>query len=278
VPGDIRDIPLSIHQLTLLDVEPEELVDIAAELSCNHLCLFLELPGGENHFPRVRSVQHAHQLRRRLDDNGVSVFNTDTFLVTPTTDFKRYEPMVEIAAAVGAQVIDVMCHHPDFARAAEIIANFTRLVRSYGLRTLMEPTPRTTTKTLDDAVKVLSLVDDPSLTLNVDILHLMRSGQQLSDLARIDPSCWYYAQISDGPPHVPVELQKAESSENRMIPGEGQFPLVEFVRMLPPNGVLSVEVPLMRFQAELPPRARARRAVEGARSVLAAAAASDVAL
>jgi sugar phosphate isomerase/epimerase len=275
MPSAIHDIPLSIHQLTLLDVEPEELVDIAGELGCKHVCLFLELPGGQNGFPRVRTVQHAHQLRRRLEDKGMSVFNTDTFLVTPKTDFRSYEPMVEIAAAVGAQVIDVMCHHPDFAPAAEIIANFARLVSSYGLRTLMEPTPRTTTKTLEDAVKVLNLVDDPSLTLNVDILHLMRSGQQLSDLARIDPSRWYYAQISDGPPHVPVELQKAESGENRMIPGEGQFPLVEFVRMLPPNGVLSVEVPLMRLQAELPPRMRARRAVEGARSVLAEAAASD---
>jgi sugar phosphate isomerase/epimerase len=72
-----------------------------------------------------------------------------------------------------------------------------------------------------------------------------------------------------------VELQKAESGENRMVPGEGQFPLVEFVRMLPPNGVLSIEVPLMRFQAELAPRGRAQRAVEGTRSVLAAAAASN---
>jgi sugar phosphate isomerase/epimerase len=275
MPGAIRDIPLSIHQLTLLDVEPEELVDIAAELGCNHVCLFLELPGGQNGFPRVRSVQHAHQLRRRLEDNGMSVFNTDTFLVTPKTDFRSYEPMVEIAATVGAQVIDAMCHHPDFVAAAEIIANFARLVSSYGLQTVMEPTPRTTTKTLEDAVKVLNLVGDPSLTLNVDILHLMRSGQQLSDLARVDPSLWYYAQISDGPPHVPVELQKAESGENRMVPGEGQFPLVEFVRMLPPNGVLAVEVPLMRLQAELPPRMRARRAVEATRSVLAEAAARD---
>jgi sugar phosphate isomerase/epimerase len=275
VPSDIRDTPLSIHQLTLLDVEPEEFIDIAAELGCNHVCLFLDLPGGENSFPRVRTMQQAHRLLRRLEGNGMSVFNTDTFLVTPTTDLKSYEPMVEVAAAVGAQVINVMCHHPDPEPAAEIMANFARLARNYGLRTMIEPSPRATIKTPADALQILGLIGDPSMALNIDILNFMRGGQQLSDLAKIDPSRWYYAQISDGPPHVPADLQKAEASENRMIPGEGQFPLVEFVRMLPPNGVLSVEVPLMRFQAELPPRARARRAVEGARSVLAEAAARD---
>jgi sugar phosphate isomerase/epimerase len=221
------------------------------------------------------NVKQARQLRQRLADKGMSVFNTDTFLVTPRTDVKRYESMLEIAATLGAHVVDIVSNHPDPEASAAIIAEFVKLARTYGLRCLIEPIRFTTVKNLDDVLRIIALCGDPSLAINVDVMHLMRSGRGPADLAKVDPSLRYYAQISDGPINMPDELQLAESNGDRMVPGEGEFPLVEFVRLLPPGGVLAVEAPLTRLKDSVPPLERARMAVEGARSVLSKAAALE---
>ena len=265
-------VPLSLHQLTITDVNSEEFVDIAAELGCDHVCLFLDMPGGESAYPRVKTVEEARQLRQRVEDKGMSVFNTDTLLCAPHTVVSDYERMVEIAATLGAHVMDIVSIHPDPEAAAAIISDFTKLVRSYGMRTVMEPIRYTTLKNLDDAMEIITLCGDLAPAINLDVLHLIRSGRGPADVARIDPALRYYAQISDGPLELPDDLYPAEANGDRGVPGTGEFQLVEFLRLLPPGGVVAAEVPLTRLKNSVPPLERARMVVNGARSVLAKAA------
>jgi sugar phosphate isomerase/epimerase len=278
MPNGQRTIPLSLHQLTVTDVDSEQFVDIAAELGCDHVCLFLDMPDAQSPYPCVKSVDQARGLKQRLADNGMSVFNTDTFLVTPKTDFRRYEGMLEIAATLGAQVVDIVSVHPDPEAAAAIIDDFVKMAKGYGLRSVIEAIRFTRIKNLDDALHIIALCDNPDLALNVDIMHLMRSGRRPADLAaKAAPSLRYYAQISDGPIDMPDERQEWEANGDRMVPGTGEFPLVEFVRMLPPDGVVAVEAPLTRLKDSVPSLERARMVVKGARSVLAKAAMEDAA-
>jgi sugar phosphate isomerase/epimerase len=265
-------IPLSLHQLTVTDVDSEGFVDIAGELGCDHVCLFLDMPGGQSAYPRVKTVEQARQLRQRVEDKGMSVFNTDTFLCAPHTVVSDYERMVEIAATLGAQVIDIVSIHDNPEAAAEIVSDFTRLVRSHGMRTIMEPIRYTKLRNLDDAMQIITLCGDLAPAINLDVMHLIRSGRRPADVAKIDPALRYYVQISDGPLEQPDDLYRAEANGDRGVPGTGEFPLVEFLRLLPPGGVVAAEVPLTRLKDSVPPLERARMVVNGARSVLAKAA------
>jgi sugar phosphate isomerase/epimerase len=168
--------------------------------------------------------------------------------------------------------MDIVSIHPNPEAAAEIISDFTKLVRSHGMRTIMEPIRYTTLKNLDDAMEIITLCGDYAPAINLDIMHLIRSGRGPADVAKIDPALRYYAQISDGPLNQPPELYQPEANGNRGVPGTGEFPLVEFLRLLPPGGVVAAEVPLTRMQDSVSPLERARMVVDGARSVLAKAA------
>ena len=157
------------------------------------------------------------------------------------------------------------------AAAARTLASFSKLAAQAGLTVVLEWFRYSTTKTLAAAVELIGLAAEPNIQLNVDILHLMRNGGRPADLAGVDASLIQYAQISDGPLDQPESAQSDEALFNRNFPGEGEFPLVSFVRHLPRNAVLSIEAPVNRLRSVLSPIQRAARAVAGARSVLAAA-------
>jgi hypothetical protein len=60
-----------------------------------------------------------------------------------------------------------------------------------------------------------------------------------------------------------------EDSADRMVPGEGEFPLREILAVLPPDLVIGLEVPMLsRAEAGEATRERARRCVQGARALL----------
>lgn len=85
----------------------------------------------------------------------------------------------------------------------------------------------------------------------------------MAQLAALAPGLVSFAQICDGPADMPVELQMFhEGFEQRRIPGEGVFPLRDFLRALPSDIVLGVEVPLKDLRERgIPARERARLAV-----------------
>ncbi len=93
---------------------------------------------------------------------------------------------------------------------------------------------------------------------------------QASWWTALAPSLLGTVQICDGPPSMAPELQAVhEGFEQRMIPGEGSFALIDFIRALPPEKIVGVEVPLKNLaEAGIPVEERARRAIAGTRYVL----------
>jgi sugar phosphate isomerase/epimerase len=270
---------ISLHHLAITETTPTEFADIAAALGCDHVCLFVKIPAEQAAafpyvFPRVASVAAARELKMRLDGLGLSVWNVDTFMIQPGVKIEDYRETLEIAALLGARTINAINLFPTDATAvaALTLRSFNELAAQTGLTVVLEWFRYSSTQTLAAAVELIRLADAPNIQLNVDILHLMRNGGQPADLADVDPSLLQYAQISDGPLHQPESAQGDEALFNRNFPGEGEFPLVSFVRHLPQRAVLSIEAPVNRLRSALSPMQRAARAVAGARGVLAAAA------
>jgi sugar phosphate isomerase/epimerase len=224
-------------------------------------------------FPRVESLEAARELKKRLDGLGLSVWNVDTFMIQPGVKIEEYRETLEIAALLGARTINALNLYPAdaTAAAAQTLGSFSQLASQTGLTVVLEWFRYSSTKTLAAALELIHLADEPNIQLNVDILHLIRNGGQPADLADLDASLIQYAQISDGPMDQPESAQGDEALFNRNFPGEGEFPLVSFVRHLPQDAVLSIEAPVNRLRSVLSPMQRAGRAVAGARGVLAAA-------
>jgi sugar phosphate isomerase/epimerase len=270
---------LSLHHLAITETTPIEFADIAAALRCDHVCLFVKIPANQAAafpyaFPRVESLEAARELKKRLDGLGLSVWNVDTFMIQPGVKIEEYRETLEIAALLGARTINALNLFPAdaIAAAAQTLGSFSQLASQTGLTVVLEWFRYSSTKTLAAALELIHLADEPNIQLNVDILHLIRNGGQPADLADLDASLIQYAQISDGPMDQPESAQGDEALFNRNFPGEGEFPLVSFVRHLPQDAVLSIEAPVNRLRSVLSPMQRAGRAVAGARGVLAAAA------
>lgn len=264
---------ISLHHLSLTDCSHRELADIAGDLGCQHLCLFVKVPGPPTpSFPRIQSVQAARDLKSHLDARGMSVWNVDTFMVLPGVDIAEYRETLDIAAALGAKTVNALnlLPGPELAPAAEILGAFSDLAADHGLSVILEWYRFSRTRTLADALELTTLANRSNLKLNVDILHLMRNGGRPEDLAAVDPGLMHYAQICDGPLQAP-EDQMTEAVTERNVPGEGEFPLADFVRRLPSDGVLSIEAPVNRLRQSLNARQLAERLVAGTRRVLAAA-------
>jgi sugar phosphate isomerase/epimerase len=270
---------ISLHHLTIAETTPLEFADIASSLRCDHICLFVKIPAEQAAafpyaFPRVDSVEAARELKMRLDGSGLSVWNVDTFIIQPGVKIEDYRETLEIAALLGARTINALNLFPAdaTAAAAQTLGSFSKLAAQTGLTVALEWFRYSSTKTLGAALELIRLASEPNIQLNVDILHLLRNGGQPADLADVDASLIHYAQISDGPMDQPESAQGDEALFNRNFPGEGEFPLVSFVRHLPRDAVLSIEAPVNRLRSALSPMQRAARAVAGARGVLAAAA------
>jgi sugar phosphate isomerase/epimerase len=269
---------ISLHHLSITETTPAEFVQIAASLRCDHVCLFVKIPSGPasafpHPFPRVQSVGAARELKARLDELGLSVWNVDTFMIQPGIESADYRETLEIAAALGARTINAINLFPAAATAAAAreLESFSTLAAQAGLTVVLEWFRLSSTTTLNAAVDLIHQADRPNIRLNVDILHLMRNGGRPADLAGVDPALIHYAQICDGPLELPESAQSDEAIFNRNFPGEGEFPLVGFVQHLPADAVLSIEAPVNRLRSSLTPIQRASRAVAGTRRILAAA-------
>lgn len=269
---------ISLHHLAITETTPIEFADIAAALRCDHICLFVKIPAAQAAaypytFPRVDSVEAARELKVRLDGLGLSVWGVETFINQPGVKIEDYRETLEIAALLGARGINALNLFPAdaTAAAAQTLGSFSKLAAQTGLTVALEWFRYSSTKTLGAAVDLIRLTDEPNVRLNVDVLHLIRNGGRPADLADVDASLIQYAQISDGPMDQPESAQVDEALFNRNFPGEGELPLVSFVRHLPRDAVLSIEAPVNRLRSVMSPMQRAARAVAGARAVLAAA-------
>ncbi len=103
--------------------------------------------------------------------------------------------------------------------------------------------------------------------MNIEIFPLTEGGTT-DDVVALPTELFGYAQICDGADLEPSSEYMTEVFE-RMLPGEGVFPLTAFLDAVPAATPVEVEVPsLIGEQNGVPPLERARRAAKAAREVL----------
>ncbi|MBW2244786.1 MAG: sugar phosphate isomerase/epimerase [Deltaproteobacteria bacterium] len=225
-------------------------------------------------------------LCQRLADHGIVVADLDPLLtwlppeVGGGVDPGPYADAVEadfyeMAEALGARSLNLAQGFGDtidLDGAAEAFAGVCDRAREHGLNVTIEFLPWSGIPDVATALELVERAGRANGQILVDAWHWFRGPSDLAQLRAVPGDKIGSVQISDAPNAAPPDLI-TETMQARRLPGDGDIPLVEFVRALDATGAnapIGVEV----FSAELQklsPEEAARRCATAGRSVLSAA-------
>ncbi len=268
---------LGIGYLSAFGLPPVEFVDVAAALECRFISMFLRglplAPLGYPPFSLKKDRALRSDLTAALRHRGVTITLGDGFLVVPGGDMRGWEADLDIVAELAIPRINVVSLDPDRDRTFDQFAVLAQLAAQRGIATVVEPVPGLTIGDLRTALAAVQHVGRPDFQLLIDTMHVSRSGSTPADLAAIEPKHIGYAQLNDTTRQPGNADYMEEAMYERLAPDDGDLPLREIIRALPPDLVIELEVPQRSLAlAGVSPIDRLRPCVDAARRVLSDAA------
>ncbi len=161
---------------------------------------------------------------------------------------------------------------PSVAAAGAALASLGQRWAARGLDVNLEFLPWTGCPDVAVARQWLRQAGQPNVRLLFDSWHFQRGGSELAELAGLGAAVGAL-QLSDAPASSELPLLH-ETMAQRLLPGEGEIPLVEILQLLGDDGCVapvSVEVLSEELRALLPVEA-AKRCAGATRELLAKAA------
>jgi sugar phosphate isomerase/epimerase len=235
---------LAIHQLSALDMPVLDFVDLAAAVGCEKVCIFAHWP--PNMRTEIAAVSRAEkgEFLTRLADHGLGVSGADFYPITPELDLKGYERGVAFAAELGARHLITAVDDTEEARAVANLGALTEMAAAHGLRIGLEfMTLAPGCRTIGKGAWFVDQVGLPNIGLNMDVLHLTRSGGTAADVAALEPRYFNNAQICDGRGRHVSDDYLIEAGADRLTPGAGDFALHEVFAAVPAETPMDLEVP-----------------------------------
>lgn len=255
-------VNLGLGQLTAIDVDPVEYIAIAAETGCQTVSLFVSQLGTQGRFP-LTTRDNSDAVKEQLRATGIQVANVECFMLVPNVDVELFRPALKLGAELGARGATALLYDKDEARVINNLSRLCQMAEEVGLRINIEFMPLAPNwKTIQHATELIQKVGKPNLGLCVDLLHLIRSGGTPADVAATDPKLIYCAQLCDSMDLSVTHDYAMEAGVERLTPGEGKFPVQEFLKALPAGTPIELEVPQL---PERPARQRVKDIVAATR-------------
>ena len=240
---------ISLDQVTVPEVGPSEFVEIAAQAGYGAISTMLS---GSPELPTVSlraGDPDTVAMRRRLRDTGVYINVADGFPLIPDMPMDQMRAGIELMAEMGARKIVTLNFDPDAQRAFDSFCTLREWCNAAAMPLLIEFTPLSQIASLDDALRYRAEAGADGIEILVDFLHLNQSGGTPADVAALAPGVLGGAQLCDGLANLTMEEYFHSALYERIVPGEGEFPVSEFLAALPRDCVFGVEVP-MRARAQ----------------------------
>ena len=261
-------IPLSLAHLTVLDVAPPALFDLAAEAGFQTVGVrILPVVPGTVSYPL--SPRAVIDWRRRMADAGVGIHDVEFIPLTPEVRLGDHASALALAAELGAKRLNVSGDDADFDRLAERFASLCDLAADAGIGVDLEFMRFRSVGTLREALDIVARAGRPNGRVLVDMLHLFRSGGTADMLREVPSSAFGSVQLCDAPLEDPTDAGIVdEARRRRLFPGEGELPLRAFMDAVPRGIPVSVEVPTGDTHPKLAPLERAVTACATSRELL----------
>lgn len=261
---------LSLAHISLLPASPVEMIDAAAAAGFDCVGIRLEPAlADEARFPVTPGSPMMREIAARLDAAGLRILDVEVFRLISGQRFARYRGVLEACALLDARELLVTCNIADESDAADLLADAADVAAEYGLFVNLEFMPFFAVRDLDTALRIVARADRANAAVLVDVLHVHRAGVPVADLAAFDKRRMRYIQLCDGaqPPADP-ETMLFQARYERLMPGEGVIPLRDYLRQLPRDCPLSLEVPMRSRLAEVGALELAMQAMRTTRALL----------
>ena len=240
---------LGLHQTTAMDLTPVELVRAAAAAGFDHVSLFTNNPvvpldGHEDKFvfPRVTEGSKREVLDA-LATTGLTVVNAEFFLMRPDIEIMTYVPGLELGRELGARHAVTHIFETEPARAVDMLGAFCDLADAADMAVTIEFCPMTPgCKSIEQAAWFADQVSKANLGFGICPMHLVRSGGTATDVEKHADRYIRFGQVNDG---FGLHSSTAYFDEvhDRELPGDGDFPLHDILRALPPGAPIEVKIP-----------------------------------
>jgi len=271
----MAEIALGLDHLTVPGLPPVESIALAAAAGLQSVSLMTARnydPFGFPEWSLLADRQLRRDTRAALADHGVALTLGETCLVSPEATRADWEATIALFAELGAPRVNCVSFQPDPVREAEQFEELAGLVSAAGM-TMCWEYARLRRRNLAEVVRQVRRLR--SLGHRADILidpmHFIRGGEQAANLAGLEPGLVSYFQVCDVPLVGEGEYMD-EALYRRLPPGDGELPLVDIVRALPPGVVYSMEIPQVPlFKAGMSHLDRVKTAAAKSRAMLAAA-------
>lgn len=269
-PGTRR---IGLAPLSMLDVAPPDLVDIAADAGFDFVGIRVRaVTTAETPYDLSVGSDLLQATVARLQARQIPCLDAEFILLNGRTGPDDWRPALASASALGAATMTIAINDPEPNRADDSLAALLADVAEAGLRGTIEPISYNTVRSVPAAAE---LARRHGCQVLLDSLHLTRFGaeaEQLAAAADLVPM----VQLCDGPAVAPPDRDGlvAESRSERMSPGEGDFPLAMYLAQVGADVPVSVEVPSVRLRAGQPgatPQAYAEHLLAATRALLQAA-------
>lgn len=242
---------VGLDMLTAYGMSPLDHLALAAKLGCSHISIGLAPVPWQAPFFAPWSLRDDNQLQQDLvammKDLTTCIAHVEGFAVKPGANVESYGADLDIVAALGVKVVSSVCMEPDRMRALDQFSLMADMVAERGMMLHLEFAPPHPLNTLEKTQAFLKELQPHRIKLVIDAMHFFRSGATLADLAKISPSQIGHAQLCDVPLRPSTANYYEEACFERRIPGDGDLPLVDFVKLLPRTTPIGLEIPMRRF-------------------------------
>jgi sugar phosphate isomerase/epimerase len=213
---------------------------------------------------------HEAECKQLMADTGVGIVSLEVFNLVSHAVNESYRPALELGARLGAKAaLAIHYHGAEPGLAADVLADFAAIAGDYGLGVNLEPVAMGQTRTLAQA-RDLIRASGADVGILFDTWHLVRAGCGAEQIREIEPGLIRYVQVNDGLAWIPDEEMVPESLQERLYPGEGEFPLAELLAPVPRDVPWAIETPsLRRASAGITAQAQAREGMAALRRLLA---------
>ncbi|HEX7856339.1 MAG TPA: TIM barrel protein [Sphingobium sp.] len=269
-------VQISLDSISTLGMPPYGHVELAERLGCSHLCLsvapIVHLPELYPQWSLRDDPSAVREVKAALALSGLRVLAGEGFFIAPCHDVEGLGQDFDIMAELQAARLTVYSLEPDRSRALDQLAIMAEMAAARGMGVNLEFVPTLAIADLRSALSAASYIGRDDFGLVLDAMHIFRSGATEIDVAAIDPGLIGHVQLCDvSLTHDPAHYG-FEASFERLQPGEGELPLTAFLRALPDDRPIGLEIP-MRSRALSGEDAydRLRPCVEAAIALAAAA-------
>jgi len=174
------------------------------------------------------------EVRRRLDDSGLSVLDVESILPRDGHD-DHGEALIDVAAELGAKFVLFASRLSELDHSVERYRQLCAHAHSSGVTIACEFLPLFPVKNLSLATQIVERSGAENSGVLIDNLHLARSGSTVAEVRALDPALFPYVQIADAPASAPATMADLgwEAMNGRTCPGEGELPIAELLSAVP---------------------------------------------